>query len=144
MRMDDWRAPKSNARIILGLILIVAAFLWLTYFYNYLSSTYPHTSPDRLTGWFGAIIACSLFFSSFCIGFNVKTKKAVIGFLFFIVWSYGLVLLPIPEGYGEAVLGGWAILFMAFVTVYAKYEQWKKNKKGHDCTNSNVCGRRGA
>jgi hypothetical protein len=122
--MDDWHAPKSNTRIILSLISFAAAFIFMAWFFKYA----PFSPSDRLVGWLGAITTCFLFFSGFYIGFSIKTKKAIVGFLAFLIWSLGLLFLPVPEGYAEAVYGSWAILFMAAVALYAKYEESRKRK----------------
>ena len=122
--MDKWPSPKSNRRVALGLTLIVAGFIWIVYFFEFM----PFSPSYRLTGWIGAIIASLLLFSGLCIGFNAKPKGAIAGFLVFIVWSLGLVLLPVPGGYAEVVFGSWAILGMIIVITYAKYQESRKKK----------------
>lgn len=122
--MDKWPAPKSNARITLGLTFIIAGFIWTVYFFEFI----PFSPLDSLTGWFGAITASILLFLGLCIGFSAKLKEAIAGFLIFIVWSLGLILLPVPEGYAEAVFGSWAILGMILIIIFAKYKESRKKK----------------
>jgi len=124
--VDKWYKPKSHIRIFLGLLLIIAGFAWLTFFYNYISIIYPRTTPDILIGWFGALVTSFLFFLAICVGFSVKTKKTVVAALVLFIWSLGFLVLPVPEGYAEAVYGSWALLGMVAVGLYAKYEESKK------------------
>lgn len=119
--MDKWPGPKSNTRIALGLTFIIAGLVWAVYFFEFI-----HFSPlDRLTGWVGAITAGVFLFSGFCIGFGVKPKSAIAGFLVFVTWSLGLALLPVAGGYSEAVFGGWFLVLFAIVALYERYK--KKN-----------------
>jgi hypothetical protein len=120
--MNKWPAPKSNTRIALGLTFIIAGFVWAIYFFAFI----PFSPSDRLTGWFGAITASILLFLGLCIGFGAKPKEVIVGSLVIVAWSLGLILLPAPEGYTEAVFGSWAILGMIIIIIYAKYEKSRK------------------
>jgi len=126
--MDEWYKPKSNVRVILGLIFIITGFIWMIFFYNYMSITYPRTTPAILIGWLGAIITSFLFFLGICVGFSVKTKKVVVATSILFVWSLGFLVLPVPEGYAEAVYGSWVLILMVAIGLYAKYEESKKKK----------------
>jgi hypothetical protein len=116
---NAWPAPKSSIRIALGLTFIIAGFVWTVFFFTLL----PFSGLDRLTGWFGAIIASVFFFLGICIGFSLKPKETTVGFLVLVAWSLGLVLLPVPEGYGEAVFGGWFLVLCAMVALYEKHRK---------------------
>lgn len=122
--MDEWRASKSNVRIALGLVLIIAGFVWLALFFEFM----PISPSNILVGWLGAIITGFFFFSAICISFDDKAKKAIVVGLVCLLWSLGFLVLPVPEGYAETVYGGWAIIFMALVILYAKYESSQKRK----------------
>jgi len=122
--MDEWYAPKSNVRIALCLVLIIAGFAWILVFFKFVS----FSPQDRLTGWLGAIIAGFFFFWAFCIGFSVKTKKILVGTLVCFSWSMGFLIIPVPEGYAETVYGSWAIVLIAIVAIYAKYKESRKKK----------------
>lgn len=126
--MNEWYAPKSNIRIILSLVSFAAAFIFMTWFFKYA----PFSPSNKLMGWLGAVTTCFLLFLGFYIGFSIGTKKAIAAFSVFLIWSLGLIFLPVPEGYAEAVYGGWAILLMAIIALYAKYEESKKKKNKHN------------
>jgi hypothetical protein len=83
----------------------------------------PFSGLDRLTGWFGAIIGGVFLFLGICIGFSVKLSEITAGFLVLVAWSLGLALLPVPEGYSEAVFGGWFLVLCAIVALYEKYRK---------------------
>lgn len=74
------------------------------------------------------LIACFLLLSGICTVSNVDLKKMSIGFSLFMIWSFGLIVIPIPEGYGEAVLGGYAIFWMLLLAAFFKYKEYKKKK----------------
>ena len=117
VKLDKWHAPKSGTRIDFALAFFIGGLIWAVYFFEFRSF-----SPlDRLTGWVGAITASLFFFLGLCIGFSTKPKSAIAGFLVFAAWSLGLILLPVPEGYGEAVFGGWFLVLFAMVALYEKY-----------------------
>jgi hypothetical protein len=125
--MNKWPAPKSNVRIVLGLTFFIGGFIWVVCFFKFI----PFSPLDRLTGWLGAITAGLLFFLGICIGFSAKPKGAIAGFVIFVAWSLGLILLPVPEGYGEAVLGGWFLVLCAMVALYEKFRKKSTyHKKG--------------
>ena len=117
--MDKWPTPKSNTRIALSLTFFVGGFIWIIYFFEFM----PFSPLDRLTGWLGAITASLLFFLGLCIGFSAKPKSAIIGFLVFTAWSLGLIILPVPEGYGEAIFGAWFLVLFGIVALYEKYRK---------------------
>ena len=122
--MDEWYAPKSNTRIILSLISFVAAFVFMAWFFKCV----PFSPSNKFTMWLGAVATAFLFFLGFYVGFNIKKKKVIGGFSAFLIWSLGLLFLPVPEGYTEAVYGSWAILFMAIIALHAKHQESKKRK----------------
>ena len=74
------------------------------------------------------IIGGFLFFSGYCVGSNIGFKKMVLSFLVVVVWSLGFLILPVPEGYAEAVYGSWAILLMVIAALYFRREESKKKK----------------
>jgi hypothetical protein len=125
---NEWHTPKSHTRIALGVTFIIAAFVWMTYFGNYLLTTYKYSTPDRFVFWFGATISVSLLFVGFTIGFSMKIKQAVLGFLYLLGFLFTLQLIPVPEGYGEAVYGSYFLLYMLPMILYIRHEKSKKNK----------------
>lgn len=116
---NTWPATKSNTRLAFGLTLIIAGFVWTIYFFMF----QPFSVLDRLTGWFGAMIGGVFLFFGICIGFSKKLKEIAAGFLVLVVWSLGLALLPVPQGYGEAVFGGWFLVLFAVIALYGKYRK---------------------
>jgi hypothetical protein len=120
--VSKWPAPKSDARIALALIFFIVGFIWIICFFEFL----PFSPSDRLIGWLGAITASLLFFTGLCVGFSIRPKEAIAAFLAWIVWSLGLIYLPVPEGYGEAVFGGWFLVGFAVVALYEKYRKRAK------------------
>ncbi len=126
--MDKQVAPKSKTRIVASAILILGFFIWDTFFFYYLLSTYPHTTPDKLTVWFGIVIAGLLIFVGIAVGAGINAKTIAVGAIVCAAWSLGLVLLPVPEGYAETVYGGWTILLMLLVAFYFEYEKSRKRK----------------
>lgn len=116
-------------KIAAGILLILGFFLWITYFFYQIFVNYPSQIPDRLTIWLGLIFALFLLLSGISIGVGASFRKMLFGFLFLVAWSYGLLAIPTPEGYGEAVLGLWAILGLAAVVLYYEYEKSRKDKR---------------
>ena len=121
--MDEWYKTRGAVGIILGLAFFIAGFVWLWYFFEY-----ELFSPsDRFSIWLGAVIAGLLFFSGFCVSFKVQAKKSVMFTLMFLGYSL-IFFVPVPSGYEEFYYGGFAVLLMAIVAFYAKYEESKKKK----------------
>ncbi len=83
---------------------------------------------DRSRVWIIVTIAACFLYSAVCLGFGGTAKNLSVGIVFLIFWSFGLVMLPAPEGYGAAIYGGWAILAMIFVMLYFEYEKSRKRK----------------
>jgi hypothetical protein len=130
---SEWQTPKSNIRIALGVAFIIAGFVWLVYFGNYMLTAYRYSTPDKFIVWLGLMTFSLLLWIAFYIGFSIKTRKAVLGFLSILIWSIGLLLIPVPEGYGEAVLGSYFLLFILLMALYAKHEESKRKKARQNC-----------
>jgi hypothetical protein len=70
-------------------------------------------------------------FLAFYVGFDLETKKVVVGASTWLIWSTGVLVLPLPEGYGEEVLGGWAALFCVITVLYVRYRTAKRKDQPH-------------
>lgn len=111
--------------ILFGTSLILA--LWLGLFAVQL------VTASNLKTWLVLDVLACMGFSGTAIGFGGTAKDLIFGNLFLIGWAYGLVILPVPEGYAEAVYGGWAVLAMIVVIAYFEYE---KRRGKTACTRS--------
>lgn len=122
--MEEWYKPTSTLRVVLGIVFIIAAFVFMIYYFNFI----PFSTSNMLTVWLGAIVTCFLFLLGFYVGLDISTKKVLVAALVLSIWSMGLLILPVPEGYGEAVYGCWAVLLMIIMILFAKYQEAKKKK----------------
>lgn len=125
--MDQGRVSKSRVRIAAGSLLILGCLVWAVYFsfavpLEHLSSAYA-----KITVWAGVIVGSILLFLGLLVlAENVDMRKMFLGFIFFLVWSLGLPLIPVPEGYGEGVLGIYFLLLIAALWLYSKFMGSKK------------------
>jgi len=127
--MDETSTLKSRARVALSIFFFTGFFVWSLYFYSYISLTYPHAIPDKLVVWGGLIVASSFLLVGFIVLLKdkpTKSKDVVIGFVFFFVWSLGLMAIPVPEGYGEGVLGIYFLFLIAALVLYSKLRESRK------------------
>lgn len=130
--MDEWYKTRGGIGIVLGLVFFVAGFIWMWCFFQF-----ELFSPsNRLSIWLGAVIAGLLFFTGFCVSFKVQLKKSVMFALIFL--GYSLVFLSVPSGYEEVYYGGFAILIMAILVLYAKLKKSEKKNQKH--MDSSKCG----
>lgn len=121
----EWLKPKSNIQIILGLIFIIAGFVWMGCFFSFRL----FSPSDRFSIWRGVVITSLLFFSGFCIGFKIPIKQSLIVALIFLGYSF-VFFIPVPSGYEEVYYGGLWVLIMIMLVLYAKLkESKKKNQK---------------
>jgi len=127
--MDRRATPKSKIRTVMSAIFILGFFVWDAFFFYHLLSTYPYTTPDKLIVWFGIIIAGLLIFIGITVGAGADAKTIAVGSIVCVVWSLGLLVIPVPEGYGEAVLGSYAILLMVMVALFFEYKKFRKKNK---------------
>jgi len=129
-------------RIAVSLVFFIGFFLWSLYFYSYISMTYPYAIPDKLVVWGGLVVASIFLLSGFLVllkGEATNSKEVVIGFVFFVVWSIGLLVIPVPEGYGEGLLGIYFLLLIVALWLYSKYIGSRKKvdqKKVHNESDS--------
>ena len=121
--MDVPNARVSKGRIALSILSFCTALIVATCFSVYV----PFSPSDRLKMWIFIAVESCLMFSVGCIGLGGTVKSLLAGLLFATIWSFGLVMLPVPEGYGEAVYGGWAIFGMIIVILYFESKKSKKN-----------------
>lgn len=132
--MNEWHITKSKTKIAIGLVLIASSFVWITYFYVYASFMYSYTTPEKFTVWFAIMVTCLLFFWGFCMIFDVNAIKILELSLIFPIWSLGLLVLPIPKGYEEAVLGSYFLLWVLIIALYFEYEKYKKKRRSQKGT----------
>jgi hypothetical protein len=118
--VEGWPKPASDSRVIFGTVLIVAGFVFLIIF------TSVFAPMNRLTAWEGAMLACVLLFAGFAVGFSVKIKTVVGAILVVIVGSFGFVIIPVPEGQADVVLGSYLLLLLGLIIAYEKYTHRKK------------------
>lgn len=120
---------RSMARTLVSVVFIAGFFVWDAFFFFYLLSTYPNSTPDKITVWFGIIIAGLLIFLGIAVGAHADALTITVGSVVCVVWSLGLLVIPVPEGYGEAVLGGYAILLMVTIAIFFEYKKhWKRTE----------------
>lgn len=118
---------KSKERTIFGIFGLVAFFVVSALAFMYRD----FLMVNRLQAWTVIVIDICLLFSALCIGLGGTMKNLVVGVVFLVLWTYGFLILPTPEGYGEAVYGGWALLAIIFVALYSEYEKFIKKKTLH-------------
>jgi len=132
--VDQGRVSKSRIRIAVGSLLILGCFVWAIYFSFAVPFGQLPPAYAKITIWGSVIVASLLLFLGLLVlAENVDTKKMVLGFIFFVVWSIGLLAIPVPEGYGEGVLGIYFLLLIVALWLYSKYVGSKKKlhlKKG--------------
>jgi hypothetical protein len=116
-KTEEWYEPTSTLRIAFATAIILAALVFMVSYFSFA----PFSTSDRLSVWVGAEIICLLLFLAFYVGFDLETKQVVVGASIWLIWSIGLLVLPLPEGYGEAVLGGWAALLGVIIVLYVRY-----------------------
>lgn len=122
-------SSKSRTRAVVSAIFIVGFFAWLAVFFSYTFSIDTQTFLGKLTIWFGIIIAGLLIFLGIAVGAGADAKTMTAGSIVFVVWSLGLLVIPVPEGYGEAVLGSYSILLMVMVALFFEYKKIRKRSK---------------
>ncbi len=127
--MIEWTGVGRKLRVIAGILSILGFFVWATFFYYYVSLIFPRATPDKFVVWVGIIIATVFLLVGFLLLFQGKSansKELFVGYLLFVIWSFGLLVIPTPEGYGEAVLGGYFILLIAALALYSRYKKSKE------------------
>jgi len=125
---NEWHAPKSGTRLALSVVFIIGAIVWMACFGIYTLTVYAHSTPDKFVVFFGIAIGASLLFVGFAIASSAKTRQVIPAFLYLLVFLCTLPLIPVPNGYGETVLGIYFLLWSLPVILYARHEKSKKKK----------------
>ena len=125
---------KSRTRRIVAWAFLVASFIWLVFLGAYMLSAFRYSTPDPFTVWSGIAI-----FGLFVFGFaylisTEKLWKMILGFCYFLAVITGMFMIPVPEGYAEAVLGVYYVLSMSPFLLYAKYKKPRKAVKKNNQT----------
>jgi uncharacterized membrane protein YgcG len=125
----EWQLTKNRTRRIVAWVLLVASFIWLVFFLNFMLTAFRYSTPDPFTVWSGMVI-----FSLFVFGFaylisTEKLWKMILVFCYVLTVITGMFMIPIPEGYAEAVLGVYCILSMSPLLLYARYKKSRKAVK---------------
>jgi hypothetical protein len=124
---EDWYKPTSTLRMALATVIIIAALVFMVSYFRFV----PFAISDRLNVWVGAEIMGLLLFLAFYVGFDLETKQVVVGASIWLVWSIGVLVFPLPEGYGEAVLGGWAALLGVITVLYVRHRTARRKDQPH-------------
>lgn len=115
-----WKVKPSNKMLILGTILIIVGFGFMTLF-----STFMSFSLNRLTMWLYVVLIGLVFELGLFSIFVVKTKEVVRALLASFIWSC-ILLIPVPQGYEEPIYGGSLIFLVAIMILYDKYKSREK------------------
>lgn len=119
-----WKVRSSNVMLIVGMTLIVTSFILVVFFFKYIS----FNPADRLAMWLTIIFIVLVFELGFFSVLAVKIKEAVEVFVAIFIWSL-VFFVPVPAGYEEVCYGGWGILLLTIIALYAKLKERKRNNQ---------------
>jgi hypothetical protein len=106
--------------LVLGIVFFIIGLALMALF-----PTFMTFSPDR----FVILLYVLLMALPFGLGLFsiivVKKRDVVTAFIAFFIWSL-VLLVPVPQGYGEPIYGGSLILMVGTILLIDKYKKSKK------------------